>query len=68
MSVWLSKEADAKMGLNVQEIYWGKYLCKIKGKGVKYSGETSSTAGVIPMKEDQEVLVLIMWYEPNLHT
>lgn len=57
MSVWFFEEADAKMGLNVQEIFWGKYLCRINREGVKYSGETSPTAGVIPVKEEQEALV-----------
>lgn len=32
-SVQIHQEADARMGLDEQEMYWGKCLSRIKGKG-----------------------------------
>ena len=33
MLVWVLQEVDAKMGLDVQEIYWGELPVRENGKG-----------------------------------
>lgn len=54
-SYWLLKEADAKMGLDMKEIYWGKYLRSTKEEEF-LRRHFISTAAVIPVKGQQKVL------------
>lgn len=37
VSIWVLEEVDAKGELNVQEIYWGECLCRMKRGGGKQS-------------------------------
>lgn len=54
-SVWVSQKVDAKMDLDVQEIYEGKCCRRIKGRG-RRSGwvePSDSNTGLISIKEDR---------------
>lgn len=67
VSVWLLKEADAKMGLFVQGIFQRKFLWRIKGR--KCSEETSCLLQVSHLwKDSQESWRLTRWYKPDLYT
>lgn len=69
VSVWLLKEVDAKVGLDVQGIYWRKFLQRIKGEEVKYSGETSYLLQIWHLwKESRKSWWITRWYKPNLYT
>lgn len=38
-SVWVFQEADTKVGLDLQEIYWRKFVWRRKGKRTRVGGD-----------------------------
>lgn len=59
MPIWVFQETDAKTKSEVQGIYLGKYLLKIKGKGSRnVSGKPSDhNVGLTAMKRERKVWV-----------